>query len=90
MQEGHGLPLSQAIMVQWFQIYRINGRKPSNIGGTDFPLKNEYLGDGNSNIFLFSPRSLGKMNPFLLIFSLQLTRIWIGKISHPIVSMGLV
>ena len=40
--------------------------------------------------FYVHPDPWGRWTHFYSFFSLQLTRIWIGKISHPIVSMELV
>ena len=43
---------------------------------------NTHLGGGNSNMFLFSPRKLGKMNPFWRIF------FRMGWFNHQLVMVG--
>ena len=66
--EGHGLPLSQVIMVQWFQINCINGRKRIHIGGTEFSNEKWLFGWWQlKHVFMFTP-ILGEDEPIFTHF----------------------
>ena len=71
--ENHFLQTSQFLGFGVLGAVRPSTSSPA----PQMPAAYVFLGGGNSNIFLFSPRKLGKMNPFWLIFFK-----WVGSTTN--------